>query len=937
MALATVTKELLAAEDYVLTDADVYDVESPVEPTEYEFLGWTETVDGTDYITSEELRVSIKLLGAVYYAQFKRIERPVTYTVEFKYTDDSEALPAVTKELLSAEDYVLTEADVHDVEYFENPDDYEFLGWTTTVDGADYMTSAELQVSIKSLGTVYYAQFKHIDDVEYYVEHYFEQLDGSYKLETTTNFYVKPGTFVTAVALATLPEGYEGENTEHADRVTEGTVPELPETLTLKLYYDLKVLTVTYYELGDVALTLDEGTEMVYEVKYGGTIDNLYDPADPSKSNEKIKSDIADFIEYNVIPGYGKAYDDEYLYNQFEQKLEEYYNTFGKEPYEHEINFNWYIEDAEEEFVLFDEAHVFTDDLDVFAKVKKLNIVIGFPSKLTDEVLTLNIPYEEGTRFLDSLRDALFVNDNIATFPEMTGVEDAFYDKLSEAGGKFFDGEGPVNADRSLNNTDVTIYFYQMMGGKAEYKRWLWNEVEDNLLLDLSREEKSNYESLRNKGLNQQQALYQYFELKVFGETPEYATNKYYASKEFIRQSTEEEEFEVNEFNEFIMEKVDEKIRSLSTVDKFIDEYLGGKIPEGLLNRLPMEIVENAYETRVNFFLEELETARYEAAHGHPGLTAGSGIKIDINLVGELLKPIAEFAVDKHEALINKAKNSSNKGAELFYKYYGENPYGSALVGTYGQIDKYFAETGRDTKLAEKYGDINDNFNDLKTYKIESFENIYNNVIKPLSVESIDAMLWYMDPEGAGVDFARIRNVAENNEALILALHNHPNALMAKYAVEGLPEDMTEYWNDLLSDPEIKKAVEKIDNKVSFDLMYFAESKIQNATLEVYYLKVLERVGIPVQSFLDKYTNSKAYKELTSEDFTTLLDQFEECWATVEVDGVMVENANGTTDYVFDNMFEKVGKSGNVANAYIKGFEMTVTRFFADYLEEPAP
>ena len=350
-----------------------------------------------------------------------------------------------------------------------------------------------------------------------------------------------------------------------------------------------------------------------------------------------------------------------------------------------------------------------------------------------------------------------------------------------------------------------------------------------------------------------------------------------------------------------------------------------------------MEIVENAYETRVNFFLEELETARYEAAHGHPGLTAGSGIKIDINLVGELLKPIAEFAVDKHEALINKSKNSSNKGAELFYKYYGENPYGSALVGTYGQIDKYFAETGRDTKLAEKYGDINDNFNDLKTYKIESFENIYNNVIKPLSVESIDAMLWYMDPEGAGVDFARIRNVAENNEALILALHNHPNALMAKYAVEGLPEDMTEYWNDLLSDPEIKKAVEKIDNKVSFDLMYFAESKIQNATLEVYYLKVLERVGIPVQSFLDKYTNSKAYKELTSEDFTTLLDQFEECWATVEVDGVMVENANGTTDYVFDNMFEKVGKSGNVANAYIKGFEMTVTRFFADYLEEPAP
>ena len=144
---------------------------------------------------------------------------------------------------------------------------------------------------------------------------------------------------------------------------------------------------------------------------------------------------------------------------------------------------------------------------------------------------------------------------------------------------------------------------------------------------------------------------------------------------------------------------------------------------------------------------------------------------------------------------------------------------------------------------------------------------------------------------------------------------------------------------------KIAAAVEKLDNKVdsfkNFDMAFFVETKIQNATLEMYYLKILDKAGVPMENILGKYTNSKAYKELTHEDLEKLLCQLEECWATVEVeiDGVMVpvENAIGTTDYVFDNVLEKVGKSGNVAEAYIKGFGMKLTRFFADDLFQVAP
>ena len=38
---------------------------------------------------------------------------------------------------------------------------------------------------------------------------------------------------------------------------------------------------------------------------------------------------------------------------------------------------------------------------------------------------------------------------------------------------------------------------------------------------------------------------------------------------------------------------------------------------------------------------------------------------------------------------------------------------------------------------------------------------------------------------GEGVGFERIRKLAEDNEDLILALHNHIHALMAEYAEDG--------------------------------------------------------------------------------------------------------------------------------------------------------
>ena len=952
-----VEKTLPASEDYVLTSADVYDVDYFEYPSDYEFLGWTDTVDGTDYKTSAELQVSIKDLdGLVYYAQFKKIEVPVTYKVEFRYTNDT-VINTVEKDLLSAEDYVLTSADVCDVDYFENPADYEFLGWTETVDGTDYKTSAELQVSIRDLnGKTYYARFRHIDDVKYNVEHYFEQPDGSYVLENTETLYAKPGTDVTATALATLPDGYVGEKLDHAERVAEGTVPELPEVLTLKLYYYLDTITVTYNDCGYVAYTINNGTEMRYEVKYGGTIDNFYDPADDTKTNDEIKAEIDNYIEYLTILGYGKDYDGEYMYNRFVAKdtdgngvADTYDYSYPIDyygfKYEHEIGYKWYVEDDDEEYVLFHEGRVFTEDLDIHAKIKKLNIEISFPEKLTTENLTIFVPYEESTRFLDSIRDALFLGNNIATFPSMTGIESDFYDKLVGVAMRFFEG-GFLNEEHEINKTNVMVYFYQMMGGKAKYQEWLWEEVEESLRTTLRETEngarvEDDYMKLRESGLNQEQALKKFFVDNHYGldMEVEYAVayNKYLDSKEFIEMSSNEDYFYVTENNDFIMEMVKEKISSLATVDSVVSEYGGGRVPEGLINRIPSEFTD-IYDSRVDRFLAQLKEARDNAALGKPkdDCKVDSGILFDVNLIEEILIPGMDNAKDLHDKAVKKAVNSGNKAAELIEKYYVDNPYvvGDDDKGIFGVVNYGF-----------DYSKYIEDIDGDKLYTIKCFEDIYYDVVMPMSVESVDALLWYMDPEGGSVDITKLTNLARDNEALILALHNHPNALMAKYAEEGLPKDMVTYWNDLLSDPEIAAAVEKLDNKTDaykdFDMAFFVETKLQNATIEMYYLKVLDKLGVPVEAILSKYTNSKAYKELTHDDFEKLLCQLEECWATVEVeiDGeiVAVENAIGTTDYVFDNVLEKVGKSGNKAKASFKGFEMIITRFYADTWEDPAP
>jgi hypothetical protein len=84
--------------------------------------------------------------------------------------------------------------------------------------------------------------------VAYQTEHYLEQLDGSYVLaETEVPLYGKIGATVTATA-----KSYEHYHVNTTESVDSGVVTRPTEVdgniqyLTLKVYYDLDTVTVTY-------------------------------------------------------------------------------------------------------------------------------------------------------------------------------------------------------------------------------------------------------------------------------------------------------------------------------------------------------------------------------------------------------------------------------------------------------------------------------------------------------------------------------------------------------------------------------------------------------------------------------------------------------------------------------------------------------------------
>lgn len=144
---------------------------------------------------------------------------------------------------------------------------YVFVGWNTEADGTGKNYQEGQEISLIENQTLY-ARWV-IARADYRVEHYKQELDGSYLLDETEKEEAVAGDEVSAKAKA-----YTGftENTAHEKRVAAGIVAA-DGSLVLRLYYDRDIYEVNFDLNGAEGET--PGTQ---SVPYGGYVNKVNEP-----------------------------------------------------------------------------------------------------------------------------------------------------------------------------------------------------------------------------------------------------------------------------------------------------------------------------------------------------------------------------------------------------------------------------------------------------------------------------------------------------------------------------------------------------------------------------------------------------------------------------------------------------------------------------------
>ena len=794
-------------------------------------------------------------------------QEPQVYTVYFYNVDDSEIVKLEGYE----NDLVGTVSDaVH-----PEDDEYTFLGWYTTdvnnlVDSdyfadktfADVVPAGEFTVS-------YFAHFDNPYVGKYVVNHYFEKWNEDISdfefvadedlAQAFENQLV--GAPVTAEPLdeEDIPEGFEYDST-NADEVYEGNVLE-DGSLELKFYYTAKVYTLRYH---DGTMGIDGE---VANVKFG---------------TPTIQVTANDGYALWREVGFGKDYNSNYVDNLSDEEgyattidVEDYIST-NRQLYEynHKINYNWFIEDDTNELGYTYCPTVPADDdddgiIDIYAKIKVIRIKVTVP-ELSTTPLTINIPYDEETRMIDSVRDALFFND-IGEYTDM--VEDKLFEQLAGFG-LMTDELGQYEI---INVNDKMMYFYQMMGGKEEFSDWLWDFVEDDIrpLLDAAEQAGFDVENCDPEAL------------------PEQAKKMYYASEKFINEATSSTgTFEVTADNDFIMERVDAKVREYQSVDTI----LGGRIPDRVMSEELKDIVANIYEPRVSEFLVSLENARNDVAGTNSAVAVDSGIVFKVNLVEDLIIPVYDYMNTIYDKAMEKAENSTSREAQLFAKLYFENPYIQGDGADIKPLKSYI-----DPELFLVQNEVRDVNEVSGGWSINHISTILDEVVNPFMVQYADAMLWFTDESESNISFNDdIRPVLEDNSEVIIELTNHLNALSEDYAQNGLPETLNDYYEDLMSNDTVANA---INSKAPGAIMTYVETAVNNHSANIVLRKMLSKLGVNIEGFLNKYSSSKASEPLTESSFAEYINKVEKAFECSE-DGRV--NYKVTTDSVLDVVEDKI-------------------------------
>lgn len=341
----------------------------------------------------------------------------------------------------------------------------------------------------------------------------------------------------------------------------------------------------------------------------------------------------------------------------------------------------WYVSDTKPgEWTPFDSTVVITKDTDVHVNIKQMTIYVDAPSLSESFALNMYAPYDDDTRFIDTVKDILFINE-LTVNRGFNQIDDEVLAKLQAT--------GLVDENKNILNIHKEILLVDVLG-KNTINELIWDYIGDNADdddVDADTQKKSYVDQLIDE---------------LCSGKPVTITND----------------------RLFMFEPI------LNALKTYNFGFIESKVPEQLKKVLPMEKIEELfarfYDDAKYGYVTKLENAM-DNARANPTETyyESSGVEIMINPVSDVFVPALEYAIDMKTLAEGKFADSY----ETYYNYYKNNKYAKALEG-YLTAETWF--DGSDNGFATK----------LSGYSLKDFGDYYD-VMQSITVLADDAMLYY--------------------------------------------------------------------------------------------------------------------------------------------------------------------------------------------------
>ncbi len=714
--------------------------------------------------------------------------------------------------------------------------------------------------------------------------------------EEATVTFIADGTTVktftltkgTAIGAANMPENptkehytFEGwftkENGE-GTQVTAATV--VTEDTSVYAFLKAELLTVSFYDV----TRYDNGDDPLLKV-----INIPYN----TSVNQLLASDPAITIPANTTTEGFKR----------NASVARIYGTMGIDT-THILSNGWWVINGRA-WEKFDMDAPVTANVKVYDNVKEVKMIVGM-SRLSTIPLTVYANYDENTRAIDTVKDALFISESTVKTALNSDVGEKILEQMVKRG--VIDNA----TDKNIRNVHRYVKLVNVIG-EANIRKMISEVVDDSIKSEDSKQYIYDYirQYLDKIATDQDKAvtvLTPVFNGLLAGSSGDTfrAILQSIADRALtpgaVTIGTSVDETTVREIVAFIADDANSAYRDELTDAMFnsldgqtlidIAADLGQTTADTRSKYVDQLIAELCDSNGTEVTVTEDRLFMFEPIYKMLSTHGWDFFEAKIPERAKALLPLADIKklFDRHyDPYVNGMKTAmeSAKADPTATFYIGNgvqvdiNPISDVLTPMLNYVKdmKAYAEGKAPTVTKEAFvkyypyyeknpfkdayeefmetekwvsGTDNGYTTELSGYKLYSFD-VYYDILKALAVVMDDTMSWYYDD--ANVPAADREDVFAIAEDKVLAVANMLDRFLVDYAVNGIPTTLTDLCLDIENDPTMIEIIKKLG--VEKYLEKLEDNATAGKVYDTVYDKISDRFGARIDAILDRFYKSK--------------------------------------------------------------------------------